>query len=209
MVFDTDFKNAIALLPAKEKDKLLLRLLKKDMILAKRLYFELVSDDTVEERREEMESYVLDQAATVGRSRSTAKQILVALRAISKSITEHVKVTKDKFGEASLTLLMLNAVLNESRTQLLNAHANLAYRLDMYLIIRTFKVLMLINTLHEDFAIEFEDGLNELRNHYEEHPRLRALAINNRIAMSWLAYDQIPEDIAQLNKEARAAGLLR
>ncbi|MEJ5054353.1 hypothetical protein [Sphingobacterium sp. MYb382] len=209
MVFDTEYKNAIALLPAKEKDKLLLRLLRKDMILAKRLYFELVSEDTVEERREEMEDYLEAQVATCSHSRSTAKQILLALRTMSKSITEHVKVTKDKFGEASLNLLMLNITLRECRAQILNANANLAYRLDMYIVVRTFKILMLINTLHEDFAIEFEDGLNELRNHYDEHPRLRALAINNRIAMSWLAYDQIPEDIAQLNKEARAAGLLR
>lgn len=209
MVFDTEFKNAIADLPSKEKDKLLLRLLKKDMILAKRLYFELVSDDTEEDRREEMEDYIHSQVELCSQGRTTAKQMLLALRNISGSITEHVKVTKDKFGEASLNLLMLNSLLDACRSQILNASPNLAYRLDMYIIVRTYKILMLIRALHEDFAIDFEDGLYALRNHFDEHPRLRSLAINNGLELDWLAYDQIPEDIVQRNRDTRAAGLLR
>lgn len=209
MVFDTEFKNAIAELPSKEKDKLLLRLLKKDMILAKRLYFELVSDDTADDRREEMENYIQGQVELCSQGRTTAKQMLLTLRNISASITEHVKVTKDKFGEASLNLLMLNSLLDACRSQILNASANLAYRLDMYMIVRTYKVLMLIRALHDDFAIDFEDGLYALRSHFDEHPRLRSLAINNGLEVDWLAYDQIPEDIVQRNKDTRAAGLLR
>ena len=40
MTFDKDFKEAISHLPSSEKDKLILRLLKKDLVLANRLYFE-------------------------------------------------------------------------------------------------------------------------------------------------------------------------
>jgi hypothetical protein len=55
MVFEKEFKEALLDLPIKEKDKLLLRLLKRDVPLANQLYFELVSTQTVEERRAELE----------------------------------------------------------------------------------------------------------------------------------------------------------
>ena len=55
MKFDDDFKREIANLPYKEKDKLILRLLKKDYILANRLYFELISTDSIQDRRLVME----------------------------------------------------------------------------------------------------------------------------------------------------------
>jgi len=52
MAFYTkEFETAISHLPAKEKDKLILRLLKKDLILANRLQFELVDNGNIEERR--------------------------------------------------------------------------------------------------------------------------------------------------------------
>ena len=56
MKFDPEFKNAILQLPSKEKDKLLLRLLKRDVILANQLHFELISGDSVQDRRTRMEA---------------------------------------------------------------------------------------------------------------------------------------------------------
>lgn len=209
MKFDQEFKEAISLLPAKEKDKLLLRLLKKDIILAKRLYFELVSDDTVEDQREAMEEGLttrIDQFKDIAR---TPKQILLELRSISKGITEHVKVTKDKYGEASLNLLMLNEVLEKSQHAMIKSSAKFAYSLDIYLIARAFKVLILIKALHEDFHIEFEQGLEALKAHFENHLRLKRIAMDNRMDLDWFQHDAIPEDILQINRDIRAAGLLR
>lgn len=54
MTFDNDFRQAIADLPSKEKDKLILRLLKKDVSLANRLYFELLETKSVEDVRNEL-----------------------------------------------------------------------------------------------------------------------------------------------------------
>jgi hypothetical protein len=65
MTFDKDFKIAISNLPSKEKDKLLLRLLKKDLTLASRLYFELVNTDSVDERRDELEKHVIKKAQQI------------------------------------------------------------------------------------------------------------------------------------------------
>ena len=55
MKFDQEFKDAISRLPGKEKDKLILRLLKKDISLANQLYFQLVESRSVEELRTEVE----------------------------------------------------------------------------------------------------------------------------------------------------------
>ena len=49
-MFENDFKKAIQNLPSQEKDKLILRLLKWDLALANRLYFELVDTDTAEDK---------------------------------------------------------------------------------------------------------------------------------------------------------------
>lgn len=48
MTFPKEFKEALSHLPSKEKDKLVLRLLRKDLLLANRLLFELVNTNTVE-----------------------------------------------------------------------------------------------------------------------------------------------------------------
>ena len=53
-MFHKEFKEALSRLPSKEKDKLILRLLKKDLVLANRLLFELLSTNTVEEERQKM-----------------------------------------------------------------------------------------------------------------------------------------------------------
>lgn len=47
MFKDIDFKKALQELPEKEKDKLILRLLRRDLDLAEKLYFELVDTDTI------------------------------------------------------------------------------------------------------------------------------------------------------------------
>lgn len=51
MKFDKKFKEAISHLESQEKDKLIFRLLKHDLNLANRLYFELLSTKTVDEKR--------------------------------------------------------------------------------------------------------------------------------------------------------------
>ena len=46
MFKDIEFKKALQELPEKEKDKLILRLLRRDMDLAGKLFFELVDGNT-------------------------------------------------------------------------------------------------------------------------------------------------------------------
>ncbi|WP_010521901.1 hypothetical protein [Aquimarina agarivorans] len=58
MKFDKQFKEAIINLPESEKNKLLLRLFKRDVGLVNKLHFELLSDETVDDKRVEMAALV-------------------------------------------------------------------------------------------------------------------------------------------------------
>ena len=51
-MFSKEFKQALQNMPNDEKDKLILRLLKKDLVLADQLLFQLADSETVEQKRE-------------------------------------------------------------------------------------------------------------------------------------------------------------
>ena len=162
MKFSKEFKEAISHLPDQEKDRLLFRLLKKDPILVKRLEYELIDEQTLEDRREEMEEFVIEQVDVMTNNYYSPGYLNMDIRFLSGYITEHVKVTKDKFGEASLNLLMLNKVLEKNNDNLLKHTPGKNKKLGIAIITRAFKIIMLINKLHEDHFIEFEDDLKRL-----------------------------------------------
>ena len=58
-----ELKKAIQELPSTEKDKLIFRLLRKDVDLAERLNFELVDIETVEDKRNAFEISMLKKIA--------------------------------------------------------------------------------------------------------------------------------------------------
>lgn len=209
MKFDSDFKEAISQLPSKEKDKLILRLLKQNPILADRLYFQLLSGDSVLDRRVKMEKRVMEEVKRMSDTFYSPGYLLVDMRYLSGEITEHVKITKDKYGEASLNLLMLNEVLRLNEKKLLDYKSSKAYTLGIYIIARTFKILLLIKALHEDFIVDFEDGLKSLSELIGNNPFLMGLAIDNGLDINWLYRSEIPEDIVSIHKELRENGYLR
>lgn len=55
MKLPEELKKAISHLPSVEKDKLIFRLLRKDLAIANRLLFELVSERSVEDLRDEVQ----------------------------------------------------------------------------------------------------------------------------------------------------------
>src|SRR5436190_9990770 len=148
MVFDKEFKIAIQNLPTAEKDKLILRLLKKDLLLANRLYFELVDVQTVDDRRVKMQEVVNKAVAKMTKTFHSPGYLLQDMKYLSGEITEHVKITKDKFGEISLNLQMLVEVLEQNNNRIKNARLTKTHTLIIYILARTFKIMSLINALH-------------------------------------------------------------
>ncbi|WP_026775930.1 hypothetical protein [Polaribacter sp. Hel_I_88] len=211
MTFPKEFKEALSHLPSTEKDKLILRLLKKDLVLANRLLFELVNTNTVEEQRDKVEKTLLDQ---IRRSAENGHYSIGYLnfdvRDLSGFITEHVKITKDKFGEAHLNLIMINEVLKINRTFILNSKPPAkTKKFCIAVIARAFKIVMIVQKLDDDFLIEFESNLKKLGALIIDNKFLMKEAIRNGFDVNWLLNAEIPEDISTIHKQIRAAGFLK
>lgn len=208
MKFSKEFKEALAHLPAEEKDKLLRRLLKKDVILANRLKFELLENKTVGDRRKEMEAKVLEQTEMMGKRFHSPGALMMRMRFLSGEITEHVKITKDKFGEAYLNLVMLVEVLKGCNEKI-EERSQPNSKLCVYIIARSFKILVLIDKMHSDLFMEFEEKLHQLGQLIGNNDKLMQTAVFHGFDVNWPINGNIPENIAKLQKDLRARGYLR
>lgn len=209
MEYNNEFKQAISLLPSKEKDKLILRLLKRDEILSEKLYFELVSTDSVDNVREALEEEIIKSIDQISKYQNSDREIISELRYISGKITRHLKITKDKYGEISLNILMLNKIISQNADVFNHEYRHFIHRLLIYVISRVFKILLLIDKMHEDYHIDFKDGVQDLGVNISKSHNLMKTSIYNNLDVNWLIQYDIPENIQQIYKETRASGLLR
>ena len=209
MTFNNEFKEAVSHLPSKEKDKLILRLLKKDLVLANRLYFELVDDRTVDQRRAILEERVKHRIKRATETFWSVGYLTMDMRYLSGEITEHLRITKDKYGEVSLNLLMLNEVLKYNQKRILEAVPRKARKISIYIIARAFKILILIQKLHPDYRIDFEEGLWTLGQRIGENEILMHTAINNGFDVNWLLHEELPENLTQVHADLRKQGFLK
>ena len=209
MKFSKEFKEAVLHLSESEKDKLLIRLLKKDENLVNRLYFELIDDQTVDDHRLKMEGRVEVRAEEITRFAKSLNHLKMLTRYLSGEISEHVRITKDKFGEVSLNLLMLNTLLQHSKKLFRKSTQIQARKFSLYVIVRTYRTLLLIDKMHEDLHMEFEDDLHQLGNLIGDEPTLMHFAMQNGLDVNWLIKNEIPEDIAQYHKDLKAQGFLK
>lgn len=209
MTFSKEFKEAISHLPSKEKDKLLLRLLKKDHILAKQLEFELIDQRGVDERRAVVEEKIKKRVQQMKANFYSPGYLNLDIRDTSGYINHHVKVTKDKYGEVSLNILLLTEVLQQNRSNILNSSFSRANKLLVAIIARAFKILLLTQKLHDDFFIDLEDDLKNLGRLIGDNDYLMQTAIYHGFDVNWMIRAEIPEDIHHIYKDLRARGYLR
>jgi len=208
-MFDKEFKTAIQNLSDTEKDKLILRLLRRDLDLANRLYFELVDTETVEQKREKAAALVTDKVKSANKHFHSIGVLLMRVRAISGDINEHVKITKDKHGEIALNLQMLIEVLTINRIAINASKPANSYKFLIYVINRVYKILILIKALDEDYLLEFRDDLEQLGNLIGSYDLLMRLCIHNGLDVNWLTHCEIPDDIVTFHKELKANGFLK
>lgn len=208
MEYSKEFKAALSAFSGTEKDKLIFRLLKKDKLLSKKLYFELIDPETTDDKRNAMEEIVEEKILLASKYIGNAKYFLTIIRKISAEVTEHVKITTDKFGDVSLNLLMIDKILDYN-SDLSKQRFDNVYKLYIYIINKIFKSLILIRKLDEDYWMEFDDLLRSLQQKISENHYLQKLCINNGLDLNWLESDSIPENIEQTMKEIKSQGFLR
>lgn len=208
-MFSKEFKKAIQELPSIEKDKLIFRLLKRDLDLANRLHFELVDVETVEDKRATFEIEMLRKINYFSERFYSVGYLLQDTRFLSGDITNHVKITKDKFGEISLNMKMLNHLLLINNERIQSSPYSKAYTLCIYIIARAFKILLLIKAIDEDYFLDFREDLSTLGKLIYDNPFLMHTAIDNNLDVDWLISGEIPYDIVAIHKDIRANGFLK
>ena len=162
-----ELKNAVLQLPEKEKDKLLLRLIRKDRTLIQQLHFQLLEDQLdLEERRERTLKLVNLEINKVERQLGVHKyynprDLLLDLRSMSGIVNQHFLITKDKLGEVELRLHILSLTFHHAEKFFQYAnHAN--EKLLAYIIGRIKNVFNSYDKLHEDLQYDYTEKLNEV-----------------------------------------------
>lgn len=208
MEFSKEFKAALSQFSSKEKDKLIFRLLKKDKLLSKKLYFELIEEETTDDKRNKMESYLKERITDLSKHIGNPKYFLVLVRKLSGEITEHVKVTTDKFGDVFLNLFLVNTIL-EHNDKLSRQRFDAVYKLYIYLINKIIKALIQIQKLDEDYWLEFDEILTDIDFQLHENLYLEKLCINNGLDFNWLKCENIPDHFELIVKDIRSQGFLK
>lgn len=208
MEYSKEFKQALSEFSSVEKDRLIFRLLKKDKLLSKKLYFELIDPETTDQKREQMEENIREKAMLAAKYIGNSKYYLTIIRGISAEITEHVKVTTDKFGEVYLNLFLVNEILENNETFAHQRFDNV-YKLYIYLINKIVRSLLLIKKIDEDYWMEFDEILEKIDGKVHENRYLEKLFINNGIDFNWFRSENIPENFDLIIKDIKNQGFLR
>lgn len=208
MEYSKEFKAALSAFSSQEKDKLIFRLLRKDKLLSKKLYFELIDPENTDDKRNAMEEKVEEKILLASKYIGNAKYFLTIIRKISAEITEHVKITTDKFGEVSLNLLMVSKILDYNN-DLSRQRFDNVYKLYIYIINKVFKSLVVVKKLDEDYWMEVDEYLRDIQTKISENHYLQKLCINNNLDFKWFVCDDIPDNIDQIMKDIKKQGFLR
>jgi len=209
MKIETEFKKAILAMPEKEKDKLLIRLIKKNKVLVNQLYFQLLETKSVEVFRTELEEK-FQKIVTAVKNRFYSSDIyLQEVKEMSGMINELVSTTKDKYSEPYLNLKMLILSLSNLKDELNREMPNKSYAFNIYVIVRSFKILTQIKTMHEDLQYDFKEDVETLGELIASFPNIMKLSIYNGLDVNWLTNFEIPEDIVVIQKDLRARGFLK
>ena len=203
MEFSKEFKQAISEFSGKEKDKLIFRLLKKDRILSHRLYFELIDPENADDKRLQMQEFIKTEISAAAKRYGRTKYFLTHIRKISSKITEHVKITTDKFGEVSLNLLLISETLKK----LPNSGDH--YKLYLYFLNKIFRSLILTTKLEPDYYLDLREDFEEVQKQISANKSLEQLTLQNGLFLSWLEPENIPEQIDPIFKQLKSEGLLR
>ncbi len=208
-IFDAEFKKTLQLLPIKEKDKLILRLLRRNLPLAQRLHFELVDTDSAIDKREQVKFKILERISLATEHYYSPGYLLMDARETSGMINEHVSITKDKQGEISLNCLMIRQILEHNNERISEASQERSYTFCIYVVARIFKILLLIKKQHTDLHIEFSDDIKAIGELIGNNHNLMKIAIHNGLDVNWLVKFDIPENIAIIHKELRSNRFLK
>lgn len=163
MKLTEDLASAVKSLPNKEKDKLLLRLIRKDKVLIEQLYFQLIEGgETMLERRRLIADTLEDLMDTPS---LPLHRLSLNIREANRRIQHHIKITKDAYGEVALYMSLLTLLLAYHGSICRNrtyAHRKILQWLDH----RIPWLEKKYNKLEEDYRLDFATQWHEIQQQY-------------------------------------------
>lgn len=173
---DPELKEAVLNLSQKEKDKLLVRLVSKDKMLMKQLHFQLLEGEydleiRIENLRNRLESLLDPNTSGVKNVAmyGNYKALILLLRQCGGLITEHEKVTKDKFSEVEFRLLILSISFKNYSFLFQKNHISISEKLNKYIIARLKTTLNKYEKLHEDFQFDLREDYDYVTSFAATH----------------------------------------
>ena len=209
MKFNDDLKAALSQLSSKEKDKLLWRLIKRDELLARRLEYELLAPYDAIDKRNELTVHIRKRTVYFYERGWRLSEILTQFRGFSAEITRHVYVTKDKVGEVTLNLVLLQEAMGLMQYSSYMFEGRNAQKYILYMLNKMYRACMMINKLHPDFHIELEDDAVKLGEIIEANNDLMKYVNHHKFNVNWLLYFDIPDDLEKHYKAIKKQGLLK
>lgn len=194
ITISSELKEAISDISQKEKDRLIYRLLPKDPKLIDKLSFQLLENGaTQEERRDELNQWIMKQMAIYPAHYYSPGYLLLTYREISGRINYHKEITGDKLGEIELNYLMMAEGIERNISQLKKAGSFSSYSFNEYVVKRVLKLINLSKKIHEDLHLEFEDSMVKLGHLMKEIPTMGNVAEEYDLDINWLINAEIPE----------------
>jgi len=187
---EKELKQAIVEMPEKEKDRLLLRLIAKDLNLLNQLQFKLLEGEgATQERKEEVKNYIHRRASYYPGHYYSPGYLMMEMRDCSGMINDYRSITKDKIGEIELQLDMLVSLLEPNIKKLVNAPPRKMVKFTPYVVKRAGKIVGMIEKLHEDYHLEFADTLKRLGELIKKIDPNGRVARENSVDLQMLYYE--------------------
>jgi uncharacterized membrane-anchored protein YhcB (DUF1043 family) len=165
---DKELKQAILNLPAAEKDKLLLKLISKDVVLLNKLHHQLLDGaESLDEKRGLVLKAISQHAEHIKNMMQnypgflTPGQLMMELRDMSGLVNEHVLITKDKLADIELRIEII-AEAYKIGSDLLKEVTRRNEKLSRYLAARAKYIIQKYDKLHEDHQFDLKNKLNKV-----------------------------------------------
>ncbi|GGK57363.1 hypothetical protein ACD591_15375 [Rufibacter glacialis] len=169
-----DFKQALKKLSEKEKEALVLRLVRKDAEAYDALAFELLEDVTLETLFDRSTTTIHDIMFSVS-GRSLSKALSRGLKKATQEIARYQRITKDRKGEVELHLYLLHLLFENFTGQFESIYKGF-YVATARLVLRT--MMLIKKHLHEDYHLEYQDQLNTFLTDLNGRSKRRQLPFN-------------------------------
>ena len=162
-----DLQPYLESLSDKQKDKLIIQLLKKDKLLMEKLYFKhMASPQEYDQLYEDFKTQIAQKFNTSYRAHSQELANAKAINEAKRVIDHFTKIDKDPIKEAEMLLMILNVVLNQSDANLGTCWTK--YDLTVTQTIRRL-ITVICNKIHEDHLLDFKPKVDKYLKLLKSH----------------------------------------